>query len=77
MASETATALAEALGDLPLALEQAAAYLEDTACNPSEYLDLLGKHAQELFALGQPATTEQAVATTWTVALQRLRDELW
>jgi hypothetical protein len=32
--------LAAALGDLPLALEQAAAYLEETDSSPREYLDL-------------------------------------
>jgi DNA-binding SARP family transcriptional activator len=67
--------LAEALGDLPLALEQAAAYLEETASSPGAYLDLLGTHAGELFALGRPATTEQRIATTWTVALGRLRQQ--
>jgi tetratricopeptide (TPR) repeat protein len=66
--------LAEALGDLPLALEQAAAYLEETATTPAEYLNLLGARARELFALGQPATTAQTIATTWAVSLHRLRE---
>jgi tetratricopeptide (TPR) repeat protein len=66
--------LAEVLGDLPLALEQAAAYLEETAIGVSDYLDLLGERAQELFALGQP-TSEQTIATIWTLALQRLREQ--
>jgi tetratricopeptide (TPR) repeat protein len=65
--------LAGALGDLPLALEQAAAYLEETASTPGEYLDLLGTHARELFALGRPATTAQIITTTWAVSLQQLR----
>jgi Tetratricopeptide repeat/NB-ARC domain len=65
--------LADTLGELPLALEQAAAYLEETASSPREYLDLLGTHAHALFALGQPATTAQTIATTWTVSLQQLR----
>jgi len=67
--------LAEALGDLPLALEQAAAYLEETTSSPAEYLALLGEHARELFALGRPATAMQTIATTWTVAFQRLREQ--
>jgi tetratricopeptide (TPR) repeat protein len=67
--------LAAALGDLPLALEQAAAYLEETATSPGEYLDLLSTHARALFALGQPATTAQTIATTWAVSLQRLRQQ--
>jgi hypothetical protein len=66
--------LAGMLGDLPLALEQAAAYLEETAIGVGEYLDLLADRP-ELFALGQPATTEQTIATTWTVSLDRVRTE--
>jgi hypothetical protein len=38
-----------------------------------EYLDLLRERAPELFALGRPATTEQTIATTWTLALDRIR----
>ncbi|HEY2958190.1 MAG TPA: FxSxx-COOH system tetratricopeptide repeat protein [Actinomycetota bacterium] len=66
-------ALAEALGDLPLALEQAAAYLEQTHTPPGEYLELLATRARELFALGRPASSDQTIATTWTVSLDRLR----
>jgi hypothetical protein len=68
-------ALAGVLGDLPLALEQAAAYLEETTTTPREYLELLRDRAKELFALGHPATSEQTIATTWTVSLKRLRSE--
>jgi tetratricopeptide (TPR) repeat protein len=67
--------LAAALGDLPLALEQAAAYLEETATPTSDYLSLLDTHARDLFALGHAATTEQTIATTWTVSVQRLRQQ--
>jgi TIR domain/Tetratricopeptide repeat/NB-ARC domain len=73
--SDTASlaALAEALGDLPLALEQAAAYLDDTHITPAAYLTLYREHGAELLALGEPLTTEQTVATTWQVALDQLR----
>jgi len=64
--------LAQALGDLPLALEQAAAYLEQTHTPPDQYLELLRTRAPELFALGRPATSEQTIATIWTVSLKRL-----
>jgi hypothetical protein len=65
-------ALAEALGDLPLALEQAAAYMDETKTTPADYLELFREHGAELLALGEPPTTEQTVATTWQVALDRL-----
>jgi tetratricopeptide (TPR) repeat protein len=67
--------LAEALGDLPLALEQAAAYLEETDTAVGDYLDLLATRADELFQLGRPATTEQTITTVWSVSVQRLRDQ--
>jgi tetratricopeptide (TPR) repeat protein len=64
--------LAQALGDLPLALEQAAAYLEQTHTAPDQYLQLLRTRAPDLFALGRPATSEQTIATIWALSLQRL-----
>jgi tetratricopeptide (TPR) repeat protein len=69
-------ALAEVLGDLPLALEQAAAYLEETTTTPAEYLELLSDRAGELFGLGRPTGSEQTIATTWAVALDRIRTEM-
>jgi hypothetical protein len=70
---QDANALAAALGDLPLALEQAAAYLEQTTTPPGEYLDLLTTRTPELIALGRLATGEQTIATVWSVSLQRVR----
>jgi tetratricopeptide (TPR) repeat protein len=67
--------LAELLGDLPLALEQAAAYMEETTTTPSDYLWLLVDRAKELFTLGRPTGSQQTIATTWTVALDRIRTE--
>jgi len=65
-------ALAEALGDLPLALEQAAAYMDETHTSPARYLALYREHGAELLTHGEPLTTEQTVTTTWQVALDRL-----
>jgi tetratricopeptide (TPR) repeat protein len=72
----TLAALAEALGDLPLALEQAAAYMDETQTSPADYLALYQQHGAELLALGEPLTTEQTVATTWQVALDRIQATL-
>jgi tetratricopeptide (TPR) repeat protein len=68
----TLAALAEALGDLPLALEQAAAYMDKSHTSPAHYLALYREHGAELLARGEPLTTEETVATTWQVALDRL-----
>jgi tetratricopeptide (TPR) repeat protein len=71
--------LAELLGDLPLALEEAAAYLEETGDGLAEYLGLVRSRARELFGLDQPPADErsdqQRVATTWSLSLDRVRQE--
>jgi tetratricopeptide (TPR) repeat protein len=67
--------LAEALGDLPLALEQAAAYLEQTRMSLPEYLGLLGERAGELLELGEPTDHPDTVATTWALSLAKARAE--
>jgi hypothetical protein len=51
-------AIADTLGDLPLALEQAAAYMDETSCSPSDYLALFRDHEIELLGLGEPSTSQ-------------------
>ena len=70
-----ADALAAALGDLPLALEQAGAYVEQTRTSLGGYLELLEERAGELLGLGGPLDYQHTVASTWTLALERLRGE--
>ena len=65
--------LAEVLGDLPLALEQAAAYIEQTATPVGEYVSLFAQRAKELFALGQPSNSQDTIATIWALSLERIR----
>lgn len=76
LGAEEAAELAEALGDLPLALEQAAAYLDETGISAREYLQLLGERASQLYALGTPSNSEETIATTWTVSLERIRGQV-
>ena len=74
---EGADALADALGDLPLALEQAAAYIEETECSLSHYLVVFKEHQSELLA--KPSETQDyqsTVATTWELAFQRIEEEV-
>jgi hypothetical protein len=71
-----ATALAELLGDLPLALEEAAAYIEESQVGLTEYLGLARERMVELFGLGQPVDDEQRVAATWSVSLDRVRAQV-
>jgi Tfp pilus assembly protein PilF len=69
-----AKALAAALGDLPLALEQACAYVEAEQIPLGVYLELLREDAGELFATGRPPDYEHTVATTWARSFAALAE---
>ena len=71
---EQFAALAELLGDLPLALEEAAAYIEETQIDLASYLQLVKKRAADLFGLR--VADVQRVATAWSVSLDRVRAQL-
>ena len=70
-----AGALAEELGDLPLALEQAASYIEVTGRSLSGYLELFRQRQQELLALGEVSDEySYTVATTWELSFQQVEE---
>jgi Tetratricopeptide repeat/Domain of unknown function (DUF4062)/NB-ARC domain len=64
--------VAEALGDLPLALAQAGAHLAATATGVQDYLSLLAERAAELLAQDAPATYPVSLAASVQIALDRL-----
>jgi tetratricopeptide (TPR) repeat protein len=68
---EAAGKLAEALGDLPLALEQAAAYIEATGESVSGYLRMFRERRAELLKRPSP-TSDSTVATTWEMSSQEV-----
>ncbi len=74
---ELAADLAEALGYLPLALEQAAAYIEEVgACSMAAYLKLFRERHGRLLAKGHASTGyEDTVATTWAISFRALEQE--
>ncbi|MDH6214843.1 FxSxx-COOH system tetratricopeptide repeat protein [Streptomyces pseudovenezuelae] len=67
-----ADALAEALGDLPLALEQAAAWRAETGMSASEYLRLFESKRVELLEVAPPPDYQLPVAAAWNVSLDHL-----
>jgi tetratricopeptide (TPR) repeat protein len=70
-----ATTLAATLDGLPLALEQAGAYVAATGTvTLADYAELFATRAPELLTRGQPLGYQHTVATTWALALQRLRE---
>jgi hypothetical protein len=72
---DTAEALAEALGDLPLALEQACAYVEQTGLALEDYLELFRTRRELLISRGAPAGYGATVATAWRLAFDRVGTE--
>jgi tetratricopeptide (TPR) repeat protein len=66
---DDADRLAESLGDLPLAVDQAAAFLAETGMPVQTYLDLLAERTNEVLARGPAPVT---VAASWAIAFDRL-----
>jgi hypothetical protein len=62
------------LDGLPLALDQAGAYIEETGCGLSGYLDLYRSHALELLRRrgGLPSDHPDPVATTWALSFENI-----
>ena len=67
--------LAAELGGLPLALEQAAAYMQATGTTLAGYLPLFRARQADLLARGEAAGHPADVAATLGLALSRLADE--
>ena len=72
---DTAGKVADAVGGLPLALEQAAAYMDETKCSISHYLDLLKEHEPDLLARGSESQDyPHTVATTWGLSFEQAKE---
>jgi hypothetical protein len=69
---QSAVGLAEATGGLPLALEQAAAYIRASGGSLAGYLASFHRRRAGLLARGQPAGYQGTVATTWSLAFTQL-----
>ena len=67
--------IAEALGDLPLALAQAGAHLAETGADVDDYLALLNERAAGLLAQGTPTTYPVSLAASAQIAFRRLAAE--
>jgi hypothetical protein len=72
LSDNAAGAVAEQLGDLPLALEQAASYMEHTGIPAADYLALFRSHSCEMHTRGTVAGSQNTIATVWKVSLDRL-----
>src|SRR5579875_63912 len=71
-----AKAIAEVLDGLPLALDQAGAYIEETGCSLSDYLERYHTSRAALLRRrgGLPATDHpESVAATWSLSFERIK----
>ncbi len=64
--------LADALGDLPLALEQAGAYCDACGASLAEYLALFAARRLELLKDFKPLDYPDTVLTTWNLAFEQI-----
>ncbi|MBM9503619.1 FxSxx-COOH system tetratricopeptide repeat protein [Actinacidiphila acididurans] len=67
--------LADALGDLPLALDQNAGALQDSTMPVDDYLDLLGRGADVESGLKVAADFQMTYYTAFSILLNRLRED--
>jgi tetratricopeptide (TPR) repeat protein len=74
IAEEDAHRLAEELGDLPLALEQAGALQVESAMSVDEYLRLLATVASRILSENPPADYPVGIAAAWSISVDRVRN---
>ena len=61
------------LGDLPLAVAQAAAYMEQTGMDPAEYLRHFTNRRAALIARGDVVDYQGRIDTAWELSLEKLK----
>ncbi len=74
---ELAMQISEALGGLPLALDQAGAYLEETGTDLADYWQIYQRHRAALLRerRGLVADHPEPVATTWSLSFLRVEEK--
>jgi tetratricopeptide (TPR) repeat protein/DNA-binding CsgD family transcriptional regulator/transcriptional regulator with XRE-family HTH domain len=72
-----ARAIVRILGGLPLALDQAGAYMEESGCSLAEYLNLYQRSRTNLLKRrgNAPTSYHHTVATTWQISFQQAKQE--
>jgi tetratricopeptide (TPR) repeat protein len=69
--------ISQEMDGLPLALDQAGAYIEETSCGLADYLDLYQKRGAALLKRrgGLVADHPEPVATTWSLSFVRVEEK--
>ena len=68
--------LAESMGDLPLALEQAGGMLTETGMEVSEYLRLLNESAASILSAGKAPDYPSSLTAAWKISVSTLERHL-
>ncbi|HEX8866956.1 MAG TPA: FxSxx-COOH system tetratricopeptide repeat protein, partial [Lentzea sp.] len=75
VSDEMADALAALLDDLPLAIEQAAAYMNTTGLSAAEYVALFRQRANDMIGRGQVIHRPETLTTLWDLSLTSLAEQ--
>ncbi len=67
--------VADALGNLPLAVEQASAWLEQTGMPARTYVEQLTTQSTRILALNQPPDYPMPVVATWNLSFNQLKGQ--
>lgn len=72
---QAAVQLSQEMGGLPLALDQAGAYLEETGCSPQQYLELYRNHGMNLLRSrgGVVLDHPDSIATSWSLSFSLIQ----
>ncbi|MFY1637129.1 FxSxx-COOH system tetratricopeptide repeat protein [Solwaraspora sp. WMMB335] len=76
LSADQADALAEKLGDLPLVIEQAGAWLAVTGMPVATYTELLDTQLSQVLSANPPPNYDTPAAATWRLSLDRMRRQL-
>ena len=72
--AEEGDQVAEALGDLPLAVAAAGAWLAETGVSVPDYLSVLSQQAPRALSISQLADYPLPISQAWDLSLSRLRE---
>jgi tetratricopeptide (TPR) repeat protein len=72
---ESAEELAKELGNLPLAVEHASAYLKETGASIEDYLNAYRANAHEVLSRDVELAYPRPVATTWSLSMNAVSPE--
>lgn len=76
MAARDTDRLADKLGDLPLALDQAGAMLAESGMPVDEYIELLDKQITKILAEGKSPEYPTSVTAAWTLSVDKVEKQL-